>query len=857
MSAGPTALTRWVWVVGLSPLLLAPDPVRVEAALLLVALGLLSRFLPRASPEVEAWRFFVGPLLSLVATLGGGLLRTALGASSAVLAWGLGASLSAVALAWPGLALLRLNGGACAQRPWRATAAALLVSVLIALRAGTTLLAAAVLVLAVWGDLGRRLYEPDGRAGWRRVVLLIGWPLVLLYSAESSSAPLARSEAPGVLEALKELFRFVWIVSGARVILSGFSHVMHGLPLRTRLLLTYFFSTLVPGLLVLLLGAVVVVAGIGTLRAGIASALIRRDLAELSSWLERGTHVDVSDTLTEALYVTGGEDATAMTLSPPEVRALVDSALPPGPGVDRGANRGGVLGVATDTTWLKIAQRGALPLPDTLVVHPGMLSGQERGSALLHIGTGRAAFVAAQRVRGSNVVRVLAKPLNREVAEGYARVVGADLIIVPTVSLVVTPQGSRLRLGSRRTKAGLSAIATSLAPGGRGLLHRPFRHGLCEILSTEDSGQPSSLHGVVVVRTTIAQLASGLFATGGLNVLVVVAEAVLGFLILAALLLSTVIGLTINHTITSSVAVLKKGAERLSGGDLDARVEPQGRGELGRLAESFNRLAADLKRLVREVADKERLDRELQIARQIQESLLPEALPALEGIDLAASSQPAREVAGDYYDAFVGGSGRLTLVVADVSGKGVAAAMLMSNLQSALHVLMAQDPPLDELVERLNGHVWRNSPPEMFITLFVGTVDPQTLVLDYVNAGHEHPIVIRGHDTLTLPPTGLVLGVFPEARYRVGRLTLQPGDVVALYSDGITEAMDPSEEEFGTARLEQALRDALGNDAACILSFVLDRVCAHTAGHATLDDQTILVLRVVGSCAAGAPCPKA
>jgi serine phosphatase RsbU (regulator of sigma subunit) len=394
----------------------------------------------------------------------------------------------------------------------------------------------------------------------------------------------------------------------------------------------------------------------------------------------------------------------------------------------------------------------------------------------------------------------------------------------------------------------VSSITTmSLEQTRQGFLHKPLHHGVCELqVRPDETGPGSRIRGLIVVRTSITELASAFYTTSGMNVIVVVIIAVLGFMILVAVTFSSILGFSLNLTITSSVAALKRGAERLRKGDLDARISLATRGELGRLAESFNQMAADIKALIEKVAEKERLDRELQIAREIQIKLLPADLPQVTGFDLAATSRPAREVAGDYYDALLLEPGRLVLVVADVSGKGVAAAMLMSNLQAALHALLHQNLPLDNMVGRLNEVVYKNSTPEMFITFFVAIIDTSSLILEYVNAGHEQPFLIRQDETIELGPCGLILGAMPEAPYRLGRVLLRAGDMLALYSDGITEAMNADEEEFDKERLTAALAELQEESAADVLRGVLDRVQTHCgAGSMPRDDLTFVVARIV------------
>lgn len=197
------------------------------------------------------------------------------------------------------------------------------------------------------------------------------------------------------------------------------------------------------------------------------------------------------------------------------------------------------------------------------------------------------------------------------------------------------------------------------------------------------------------------------------------------------------------------------------------------RDELGSLADSFNKMTRDLRNMLDEMGQKERLEREVQIARNIQKRLLPDTLPTLDGFDLAGRSEPATEVGGDYFDADLLPGNRLGIAIGDVSGKGVAGAMLMSNLQAGLYVIAREDIKLDEMISRLNQMIFMNSTPEMFITFFMGIIDLERNILWYINAGHDHPIVLRNGSAYHLESGGVMLGVFEDASYTIGRFRLR------------------------------------------------------------------------------------
>jgi sigma-B regulation protein RsbU (phosphoserine phosphatase) len=182
--------------------------------------------------------------------------------------------------------------------------------------------------------------------------------------------------------------------------------------------------------------------------------------------------------------------------------------------------------------------------------------------------------------------------------------------------------------------------------------------------------------------------------------------------------------------------------------------------------------------------------------------------------------------------------------VGDVSGKGVAAAILMSNLQATLHVLVRQDLPLSDVVSRLNLEIYRNTTPEMFITFFVGLYNPDNATFEYVNAGHDAPLLIRRNKITLLEQGGVILGVMPDIKYSTGHVVFQPDDLFAAYSDGVTEVMDAEENEFGLKRLESVLKSLQHAPCRNIVDGVHNMTWKFAGeGAEQQDDFTLLVLK--------------
>jgi sigma-B regulation protein RsbU (phosphoserine phosphatase) len=264
--------------------------------------------------------------------------------------------------------------------------------------------------------------------------------------------------------------------------------------------------------------------------------------------------------------------------------------------------------------------------------------------------------------------------------------------------------------------------------------------------------------------------------------------------------------------------------------------------------------------LAQESAQRQRVDREIEIARQVQERLLPQIYPLVKGIDFAGFSRTAQEVGGDYYDFIPLDNGRLGIAIGDVSGKGISSALLMASIRAALHGLTFSGTlSLARLIEGLNRIIYDSSTSNRFVTFFFGEYDPSARTLDYVNAGHNAPVLLRpmapGQDSFCSPEGpcmvqrletgGPVLGIFTDVQYEQGRLQLQPYDVLIAYTDGISEAMTNDYEEWGEERLIAAARLSTHRSAQDIVTAVVECADRFTAGAEQNDDLSLVVLKVL------------
>jgi phosphoserine phosphatase RsbU/P len=263
-------------------------------------------------------------------------------------------------------------------------------------------------------------------------------------------------------------------------------------------------------------------------------------------------------------------------------------------------------------------------------------------------------------------------------------------------------------------------------------------------------------------------------------------------------------------------------------------------------------LAQEVARLTtaigREMAQRERLNRELEIAKEVQEHLFPQRLPKVPGLDYCGRCQPAREVGGDYYDFLELPEGKLGIAIGDVSGKGIGAALMMASLQASLRGVASVSRDLAELMTRVNSLLRELSSANHYATLFYAEYDPRSRQLSYVNAGHNPPAVLRKStatcQVLRLETGGPVIGILPQC-YQQESFVVEPGDQVVLFTDGVSESMDPREEEWGEENLIEFAKTCHGLPAFDAMTRIMAAAEAFAAGASQHDDMTLVVLCVL------------
>jgi sigma-B regulation protein RsbU (phosphoserine phosphatase) len=420
----------------------------------------------------------------------------------------------------------------------------------------------------------------------------------------------------------------------------------------------------------------------------------------------------------------------------------------------------------------------------------------------------------------------------------------------------------RIRAITVDEQAGGGNGSTTGAGGSTGSIGLMWRNSMVW-MDYRDWASPETGRATIAISYNLGELYNELssamsFVVSGMRlgdaILVVVVVIAVLFLIIEAVAL--LMGLALARSITSSVHQLFMGTERVRQGDFTHRIEIPSRDQLGELAGSFNQMTGSIENLLQTAAEKKRMEEELRIARQIQMSLLPRGPLDFPGIGVTALCVPAREVGGDYYDFFPLGNNRLGVLIADVSGKGTSAALYMAELKGLVLSLSQIYQSPRQLLMEVNRIISENLDTRSFITMTYGVIDLGAGVMTFARAGHTPMIYLQGNaadgrGAQVLAPSGIVVGLrIPGATEKFAELleedsiTLQRGDVLVLYTDGITEAMNGESDLFGEARLSRIVTEHGHLDAAELRERILREVEAFVGSADQHDDMTMILIKV-------------
>lgn len=326
-------------------------------------------------------------------------------------------------------------------------------------------------------------------------------------------------------------------------------------------------------------------------------------------------------------------------------------------------------------------------------------------------------------------------------------------------------------------------------------------------------------------------------------------------------LIALVIGVTMTRNITHAVHNLYDGTRRVMEGNFAHRIEVKGQDQLAELGTSFNSMTENLERLVKVSKEKERLQSEIEIAREVQNQLYPKKAPAVKNLRMCAICNPARMVSGDYYDYELLRDQRVMLAIGDVAGKGISAALLMATLQSSLRAQLRSSAELaaavgdstprpaypalstSKLVSLLNQQLYAYTSPEKYATFCFGIFDDRNSEFIYTNAGHLPPILIRDGASTRFEVNGTVVGAFAFSRYEESRVILKSGDLMVWFTDGVTEPENEYGEMFGEDRLVDLVIKNAHRDEEEIIAIVMESVTQWTGSPELQDDMTLLLAR--------------
>jgi sigma-B regulation protein RsbU (phosphoserine phosphatase) len=309
-----------------------------------------------------------------------------------------------------------------------------------------------------------------------------------------------------------------------------------------------------------------------------------------------------------------------------------------------------------------------------------------------------------------------------------------------------------------------------------------------------------------------------------------------------------VTGFVLTRRITRAVADLYGATQYVQQGDFSHRVQIEHNDQLGELAESFNKMTASVGELIEVENKRQRLENEISIAREVQNQLFPSTLPSVPGVEIEAICKAARSVSGDYYDFIQLSPTHIAIAIADISGKGISAALLMASLQAALRSQLlvegSERLSMVELVSRLNKHLVRNTGDDRFATFFIAVYDSATRTLRYTNAGHLPAFLICKSGSQQLDKGGMVLGVMEDYIYEEGSLTVSPDSLLIGYSDGLIEPENVYGEEFGIRRLQEAAIHVQGATPIMVAESLMAAAEEWAGTPEQADDMTVIVARL-------------
>jgi sigma-B regulation protein RsbU (phosphoserine phosphatase) len=588
--------------------------------------------------------------------------------------------------------------------------------------------------------------------------------------------------------------------------------------LRNRLIVAYLFIALVPVLLVILLA---VQAGM-LLYSQLGGYLLYEDMQKRVQMLD-----DSAAQIAAALSTVKGNvtpDITESIISAQE-HEVYDTRLP----------------------GLDISFTNDAKLFDQLAENKGKFAGLlQRGDSLSLV-----ALRAVQTAKGKRFVE-LSVPVTSEFLANLAPDLGHVLIDLVEPRGSANQKGISFRVGNKEYLAirEIRAKGRTLPPASNWLDREVTGFSRFDALRLSPDGRTALSNPVVgSFSARPSKLNSRMFTSVGdlsyLNFLL--------FFVLAGVLLvigaaALITGMVMARRITQAVDDLYNATQYVQQRDFGHRVKIASRDQLGVLGESFNLMTESIDNLIQEQKQRQRLENEISIAREVQNQLFPQTLPSVPGVEIEAICKAARTVSGDYYDFIQLSPTQLAIAIADISGKGISAALLMASLQAALRsqLLTEESKTLStaELVARLNKHLFYNTGDDRFATFFIAVYDCATRALRYTNAGHLPSFCVCDGTAIHLDQGGIVLGVVDDYPYEQGTIVVPAGAMLIGYSDGLVEPENVYGEEFGIQRLKAAAVSLHNEDPRSVANGLMQAAEEWAGTPEQADDMTVIVARL-------------
>ncbi len=454
-------------------------------------------------------------------------------------------------------------------------------------------------------------------------------------------------------------------------------------------------------------------------------------------------------------------------------------------------------------------------------------------------------FIAAHAEAGSGERRVEAFAFqrmdNKWLAQLLPGVASVEVIGGENIRITIGPRG-----GNPKIRLLMDSSDVMPGPAQRSWWDLDLGTALPLEIHLREDGKTEP--EVMAISSRPSAVLGLLFSTlGSIARVISFAMLVIALVFLFVEVIALIFSVQLTRTLTRSVHDLYAGTKKVEAGDFSHRIPIRKKDQLGELAVSFNSMTGRIEQLIVEVKEKEKLESELEIARQVQSQLFPREVPKLKTLELTGLCNPARVVSGDYYDFIPIDSRSMALIIGDISGKGISAALLMASVQSSLHAQLTAgangsvSPAV--LVSRLNRQLYENTPPEKYATFYCGVYDEQNGRLSYTNAGHLAPLLVRRNNVIRLESNGMAVGLFPDFPYEQSAIELQPGDLLMAFTDGITESENAAGDQFGETRLTELLIRSSEKPLDEIVQVITSAIKDWAYDLDNQDDTTILLAR--------------